>query len=122
MLVGFLNFLLGIVFILGLLLIVNELIEVTFILGAFGFILVISSALLFGLINNFITNDMKILILLIIAYFISNMIISIFLSKKDIKNKVLKRIVYSGVVVSWLFNFYLSTTCVVNILKAYIRS
>ncbi|WP_283697373.1 permease [Clostridium perfringens] len=122
MLLGFLNFLLAIVFIIGLLLIVNELIEVTFILGAFGFILVISSALLFGLINNFITNDMKILILLIIAYFILNMIISIFLSKKDIKNKVLKRIVYSGVVVSWLFNFYLSTTCVWNILKAYIRS
>ncbi|MBO3424429.1 permease [Clostridium perfringens] len=122
MLVGFLNFLLAIVFIIGLLLIVNELIEVTFILGAFGFILVISSALLFGLINNFITNDMKILILLIIAYFILNMIISIFLSKKDIKNKALKRIVYSGVVVSWLFNFYLSTTCVWNILKAYIRS
>ncbi|WP_245161266.1 permease [Clostridium perfringens] len=116
------NFLLAIVFIIGLLLIVNELIEVTFILGAFGFILVISSALLFGLINNFITNDMKILILLIIAYFILNMIISIFLSKKDIKNKALKRIVYSGVVVSWLFNFYLSTTCVWNILKAYIRS
>lgn len=122
MIVGFLNFLLAIVFIIGLLLIVNELIEVTFILGAFGFILVISSALLFGLINNFITNDMKILILLIIAYFILNMIISIFLSKKDIKNKALKRIVYSGVVVSWLFNFYLSTTCVWNILKAYIRS
>lgn len=122
MLLGFLNFLLAIVFIIGLLLIVNELIEVTFILGAFGFILVISSALLFGLINNFITNDMKILILLIIAYFILNMIISIFLSKKDIKNKALKRIVYSGVVVSWLFNFYLSTTCVWNILKAYIRS
>ncbi|MBO3421197.1 permease [Clostridium perfringens] len=122
MLVGFLNFLLAIVFIIGLLLIINELIEVTFILGAFGFILVISSALLFGLINNFITNDMKILILLIIAYFILNMIISIFLSKKDIKNKALKRIVYSGVVVSWLFNFYLSTTCVWNILKAYIRS
>lgn len=122
MLVGFLNFLLAIVFIIGLLLIVNELIEVTFILGAFGFILVISSALLFGLINNFITNDMKILILLIIAYFILNMLLSIFLSKKDIKNKALKKIVYSGVVVSWLFNFYLSTTCVWNILKAYIRS
>lgn len=70
MIVGFLNFLLIIIFIIGLILIVNEFIEITFILGAFGFILVINSILLFGLINSFTTNDMKILILLIILYFI----------------------------------------------------
>ncbi|WP_283697875.1 permease [Clostridium perfringens] len=122
MIVGFLNFLLIIVFIIGLILIVNEFIEITFILGAFGFILVINSVLLFGLINSFTTNDMKVLILLVILYFILNMILSIFLSKKDINNIVLKRIVYGVLIVSWLFNFYLSTTCVGNILEAYIRS
>lgn len=122
MIVGFLNFLLIIVFIIGLILIVNEFIEITFILGAFGFILVINSVLLFGLINSFTTNDMKTLILLVILYFILNMILSIFLSKKDINNIVLKRIVYGVLIVSCLFNFYLSTTCVGNILEAYIRS
>ena len=78
MLVGFLNFLLIIVLVTGLIIIMHELSDPSFrLIGITGLILTSSSILLLGLINNFISRDMKLFVLSSILYIFLDIIISI---------------------------------------------
>ena len=123
MVVGFLNFLLIITLIIGLIIIMNELSDPSFrLIGITGLILTSSSILLLGLINNFISSDMKLFILSSILYIFLDIIISIFLLRKEIKNKILKNIIWGSLIISWLFSLYLIIICLGNIILAYLRS
>ncbi len=123
MVVGFLNFLLIIVLGIGLIIIMNELSDPSFrLIGITGLILTSSSILLLGLINNFISSDMKLFILSSILYIFLDIIISIFLLRKEIKNKILKNIIWGSLIISWLFSLYLIIICLGNIILAYLRS
>lgn len=123
MVIGFLNFLLIIVLFIGLGITIRELYEPSFILiGITGFILTSSSILLLGLINNFISNDMKLFVLSSIAYIFLDIVISIFLLRKEIKNRIFKKIIWGSLIISWLFSFYLIITCLGNIILDYLRS
>lgn len=123
MIIGFLNFLLIITLIIGLIIIINELSDPSFILiGITGFILISSSILLLGLINNFISSDMKLCILSSILYIFLDIFISIFLLRKEIKNRILKNIIWGSLIISWLFSLYLIIICLGNIILAYLRS
>lgn len=123
MIVGFLNFLLIITLIIGLIIIIRELYDPSFILiGITGLILTSSSILLLGLINNFISNDMKLFVLSSILYIFLDIIISIFLLRKEIKNKILKNIIWGSLIISWLFSIYLMIICLGNIILAYLGS
>ena len=123
MIVGFLNFLLIITLIIGLIIIMNELSDPSFrLIGITGLILTSSSILLLGLINNFISSDMKLFVLSSILYIFLDIIISIFLLRKEIKNKILKNIIWGSLIISWLFSLYLIIICLGNIILAYLRS
>lgn len=123
MIVGFLNFLLIITLIIGLIIIMNELSDPSFrLIGITGFILTSSSILLLGLINNFISSDMKLFILSSILYIFLDIFISIFLLRKEIKNRILKNIIWGSLIISWLFSLYLIIICLGNIILAYLRS
>lgn len=123
MIVGFLNFLLIITLIIGLIIIMNELSDPSFrLIGIAGFILTSSSILLLGLINNFISSDMKLFILSSILYIFLDIFISIFLLRKEIKNRILKNIIWGSLIISWLFSLYLIIICLGNIILAYLRS
>lgn len=121
MVMGFLNFLLIIVLVIGLIITMCELYDPSFILIT-GLILTSSSILLLGLINNFTSNDVKLFILLVIAYVILNFIVSIFLLRKESRNRIFKKIIWGSLIISWLFGFYLIITCLGNIILAYLRS
>ncbi|EDT72345.1 hypothetical protein CJD_1868 [Clostridium perfringens D str. JGS1721] len=118
MIIGFLNFLLIITLIIGLSIAIHELYTHSFT----GFILTSSSIILLGLINNFVSNDMKLFILSSIVYIFLDIFISIFLLRKEIKNRILKNIIWGSLIISWLFSFYLIIICLGNIILAYIRS
>ena len=123
MLVGFLNFLLIIVLVTGLIIIMHELSDPSFrLIGITGLILTSSSILLLGLINNFISRDMKLFVLSSILYIFLDIIISIFLLRKDINNKIFKNIIWGSLIISWLFSLYLIIICLGNIILAYLRS
>lgn len=123
MIVGFLNFLLIIVLVTGLIIIIHELSDPSFrLIGITGLILTSSSILLLGLINNFISSDMKLFVLSSILYIFLDIIISIFLLRKEIKNKILKNIIWGSLIISWLFSIYLMIICLGNIILAYLRS
>lgn len=123
MIVGFLNFLLIIVLVTGLIIIMHELSDPSFrLIGITGLILTSSSILLLGLINNFISSDMKLFVLSSILYIFLDIIISIFLLRKEIKNKILKNIIWGSLIISWLFSIYLMIICLGNIILAYLRS
>ena len=123
MLVGFLNFLLIIVLVTGLIIIMHELSDPSFrLIGITSLILTSSSILLLGLINNFISNDMKLFVLLSILYIFLDIIISIFLLRKEIKNKIFKNIIWCSLIISWLFSLYLIIICLGNIILAFFRS
>ena len=123
MFVGFLNFLLIIVLVTGLIIIMHELSEPSFrLIGITGLILTSSSILLLGLINNFISRDMKLFVLSSILYIFLDIIISIFLLRKEIKNKILKNIIWGSLIISWLFSVYLMIICLGNIILAFFRS
>ncbi|MGM8299650.1 permease [Clostridium perfringens] len=123
MVIGFLNFLLIIVLFIGLIIIIHELCEPSFILiGIAGLILISSSILLLGLINNFISNDMKLFVLSSIAYIFLDIVISIFLLRKEIKNRIFKKIIWGSLIISWLFSIYLMIICLGNIILDYLRS
>ncbi len=123
MVVGFLNFLLIITLIIGLIIIMNELSDPSFrLIEITGFILTSSSILLLGLINNFISSDMKLFILSSILYIFLDIFISIFLLRKEIKNRILKNIIWGSLIISWLFSLYLIIICLGNIILAYLRS
>lgn len=123
MIVGFLNFLLIITLIIGLIIIMNELSDPSFrLIGITGLILTSSSILLLGLINNFISSDMKLFILSSILYIFLDIFISIFLLRKEIKNRILKNIIWGSLIISWLFSLYLIIICLGNIILAYLRS
>ncbi|HAT4216003.1 TPA: permease [Clostridium perfringens] len=123
MVVGFLNFLLIITLIIGLIIIMNELSDPSFrLIGITGLILTSSSILLLGLINNFISSDMKLFILSSIVYIFLDIFISIFLFRKEIKNRILKNIIWGSLIISWLFSFYLVIICLGNIILAYFGS
>ena len=123
MIVGFLNFLLIITLIIGLIIIIRELYDPSFILiGITGLILTSSSIILLGLINNFISNDMKLFVLSSILYIFLDIIISIFLLRKEIKNKIFKNIIWGSLIISWLFSIYLMIICLGNIILAFFRS
>lgn len=123
MVVGFLNFLLIITLIIGLIIIMNELSDPSFrLIGITGLILTSSSILLLGLINNFISSDMKLFILSSILYIFLDIFISIFLLRKEIKNRILKNIIWGSLIISWLFSLYLIIICLGNIILAYLRS
>lgn len=85
-------------------------------------ILTSSSILLLGLINNFISNDMKLFVLSSILYIFLDIIISIFLLRKEIKNKIFKNIIWGSLIISWLFSLYLIIICLGNIILAFFRS
>lgn len=120
---GFFNFLLIIVLVIGLIITMRELYDPSFILIEItGLILTSSSILLLGLINNFISNDMKLFVLLSIAYLFLDIVISIFLLRKEIKNRIFKKIIWGSLIISWLFGFYLTITCLGNTILAYLRS
>lgn len=123
MFVGFLNFLLIIVLVTGLIIIMHELSDPSFrLIGITGLILTSSSILLLGLINNFISRDMKLFVLSSILYIFLDIIISIFLLRKEIKNKILKNIIWGSLIISWLFSVYLMIICLGNIILAFFRS
>ncbi|PWW90754.1 permease [Clostridium perfringens] len=123
MLVGFLNFLLIIVLGTGLMIIMHELSDPSFrLIGITGLILTSSSILLLGLINNFISRDMKLFVLSSILYIFLDIIISIFLLRKEIKNKIFKNIIWGSLIISWLFSIYLMIICLGNIILSYIGS
>ena len=123
MVVGFLNFLLIIVLGIGLIIIMNELSDPSFrLIGITGLILTSSSILLLGLINNFISSDMKLFVLLSILYIFLDIIISIFLLRKEIKNRIFKNIIWGSLIISWLFSLYLIIICLGNIILAFFRS
>ncbi|HBC2034687.1 TPA: permease [Clostridium perfringens] len=123
MFVGFLNFLLIIVLVTGLIIIMHELSDPSFrLIGITGLILTSSSILLLGLINNFISNDMKLFVLPSILYIFLDIIISIFLLRKEIKNKIFKNIIWCSLIISWLFSLYLIIICLGNIILAFFRS
>lgn len=118
-----LDFLLIITLIIGLIIIMNELSDPSFrLIGITGFILTSSSILLLGLINNFISSDMKLFILSSILYIFLDIFISIFLLRKEIKNRILKNIIWGSLIISWLFSLYLIIICLGNIILAYLRS
>ena len=117
MLVGFLNFLLIITLIIGLSIAIHEVYTPSFT----GFILTSSSILLLGLINNFISNDVKLFVLFSIAYIFLDIIISVFLLKKEIKNRIFKNIIWGSLIISWLFGIYLIIICLGNIILAFFR-
>lgn len=123
MLVGFLNFLLIIVLGTGLMIIMHELSDPSFrLIGITGLILTSSSILLLGLINNFISRDMKLFVLSSILYIFLDIIISIFLLRKEIKNKIFKNIIWGSLIISWLFSIYLMIICLGNIILSYLGS
>ena len=123
MLVGFLNFLLIIVLGTGLIIIMHELSDPSFrLIGITGLILTSSSILLLGLINNFISRDMKLFVLSSILYIFLDIIISIFLLRKEIKNKIFKNIIWGSLIISWLFSIYLMIICLGNIILSYLGS
>lgn len=123
MVVGFLNFLLIITLIIGLIIIMNELSDPSFrLIGITGLILTSSSILLLGLINNFISSNMKLFVSSSILYIFLDIIISIFLLRKEIKNRILKNIIWGSLIISWLFSIYLIIICLGNIILAYLRS
>ena len=123
MVVGFLNFLLIITLIIGLIIIMNELSDPSFrLIGITGLILTSSSILLLGLINNFISSDMKLFVLSSILYIFLDIFISIFLLRKEIKNRILKNIIWGSLIISWLFSLYLIIICLGNIILEYLRS
>lgn len=121
--IGFLNFLLIITLVIGVIIIINELNDPSFILmGITGLILTSSSIILLGLINNFISSDMKLFVLSSILYIFLDIIISIFLLRRKIKNKILKNIIWGSLIISWLFSIYLMIICLGNIILAYFGS
>ena len=121
--IGFFNFLLIITLIIGLIIIMNELSDPSFrLIGITGLILTSSSIILLGLINNFISNDMKLFVLSSILYIFLDIIISIFLLRRKIKNKILKNIILGSLIISWLFSIYLMIICLGNIILAYFGS
>ena len=123
MVVGFLNFLLIIVLGIGLIIIMNELSDPSFrLIGITGLILTSSSILLLGLINNFISSDMKLFVLSSILYIFLDIIISIFSLRRKSKNKILKNIIWVSLIISWLFSIYLMIICLGNIILAYFGS
>ena len=123
MVIGFFNFLLIITLIIGLIIIMNELSDPSFrLIGITGLILTSSSILLLGLINNFISSDMKLFVLSSILYIFLDIIISIFLLRRKIKNKILKNIILGSLIISWLFSIYLMIICLGNIILAYFGS
>ena len=123
MIIGFLNFLLIITLVIGVIIIINELNDPSFILmGITGLILTSSSIILLGLINNFISSDMKLFVLSSILYIFLDIIISIFLLRRKIKNKILKNIIWGSLIISWLFSIYLMIICLGNIILAYFGS
>ena len=123
MIIGFLNFLLIITLVIGVIIIINEINDPSFILiGITGLILTSSSIILLGLINNFISNDMKLFVLSSILYIFLDIIISIFLLRRKIKNKILKNIILGSLIISWLFSIYLMIICLGNIILAYFGS
>ena len=123
MIIGFFNFLLIITLIIGLIIIMNELSDPSFrLIGITGLILTSSSIILLGLINNFISNDMKLFVLSSILYIFLDIIISIFLLRRKIKNKILKNIILGSLIISWLFSIYLMIICLGNIILAYFGS
>ena len=123
MIIGFLNFLLIITLVIGVIIIINEINDPSFILiGITGLILTSSSIILLGLINNFISNNMKLFLLSSILYIFLDIIISIFLLRRKIKNKILKNIIWGSLIISWLFSIYLMIICLGNIILAYFGS
>ena len=121
--IGFLNFLLIITLVIGVIIIINEINDPSFILiGITGLILTSSSIILLGLINNFISNNMKLFVLSSILYIFLDIIISIFLLRRKIKNKILKNIIWGSLIISWLFSIYLMIICLGNIILAYFGS
>ena len=121
--IGFLNFLLIITLVIGVIIIINEINDPSFILiGITGLILTSSSIILLGLINNFISNNMKLFLLSSILYIFLDIIISIFLLRRKIKNKILKNIIWGSLIISWLFSIYLMIICLGNIILAYFGS
>ena len=123
MIIGFLNFLLIITLVIGVIIIINEINDPSFILiGITGLILTSSSIILLGLINNFISNNMKLFLFSSILYIFLDIIISIFLLRRKIKNKILKNIIWGSLIISWLFSIYLMIICLGNIILAYFGS
>ena len=123
MIIGFLNFLLIITLVIGVIIIINEINDPSFILiGITGLILTSSSIILLGLINNFISSDMKLFVLSSMLYIFLDIIISIFLLRRKIKNKILKNIILGSLIISWLFSIYLMIICLGNIILAYFGS
>ena len=123
MIIGFLNFLLIITLVIGVIIIINEINDPSFILiGITGLILTSSSIILLGLINNFISSDMKLFVLSSILYIFLDIIISIFSFRRKIKNKILKNIIWGSLIISWLFSIYLMIICLGNIILAYFGS
>lgn len=121
--IGFLNFLLIITLVIGVIIIINEINDPSFILiGITGLILTSSSIILLGLINNFISSDMKLFVLSSMLYIFLDIIISIFLLRRKIKNKILKNIILGSLIISWLFSIYLMIICLGNIILAYFGS
>ncbi|TPF98651.1 permease, partial [Clostridium perfringens A] len=68
------------------------------------------------------SSDMKLFVLLSILYIFLDIIISIFLLRKEIKNRIFKNIIWGSLIISWLFSLYLIIICLGNIILAFFRS